>query len=43
MAQATAECYGQSVAISMSEVRISVWTAQIDKPGVARVPNATNY
>ena len=41
MAQATqftAECYGQPRATSMSEARISVWTAQIGKPGVTRVP-----
>jgi len=33
MAQATkftAECYGQSMATSMSEARNSVWTAQIE-------------
>ena len=41
MAQATkftAKCYGQSMATSMSDARVSVWTAQIEKPGVARVP-----
>ena len=34
----TAECYGQPMAKSMSEARISMWTAQIGKPGVTRVP-----
>ena len=26
----TAECYGQSMATSMSEARVSLWTAQIE-------------
>ena len=34
----TAECYGQPKATSMSEARVSVWTAQIGKPGLTRVP-----
>ena len=41
MAQATqftAESYGQPRATSMSEARVSVWTAQTKKPGVAHVP-----
>ena len=41
MAQATKftpECYGQPMATSMSKARVSVWTAQIGKPGVTRVP-----
>jgi len=41
MAQATkftAECYGQSMATYLSEAGVSVWTAQIGKPGVTCVP-----
>ena len=34
----TAECYGQPKATSMSEARVSVWTAQIGKPGMTHVP-----
>jgi len=34
----TAECYGQPNTTSMSEARVSVWIAQIGKPGVTRVP-----
>ena len=34
----TAECYGQQNATSMSEARVRVWTAQIGKPGMTRVP-----
>ena len=34
----TAECYGQPKATSMSEARVSVWTTQIGKPGMTRVP-----
>ena len=34
----TASCYGQPKATSMSEARVSVWTAQIGKPGMTRVP-----
>ncbi len=34
----TASCYGQPKATSMSEERVSVWTAQIGKPGMTRVP-----
>ncbi|XP_046556240.1 organic cation transporter-like protein [Haliotis rubra] len=40
MAQATgftAECYGQPMATSMSESRVSVWNAQIGKPGLTRL------
>ena len=33
----TAECCGQPMATSMSEAKVSVWTAQIGKPGVTRV------
>ena len=34
----TAACFGQPKATSMSEARVSVWTAQIGKPGMTRVP-----
>ena len=34
----TAACYGQPKATSMSEARVNVWTAQIGKPGMTRVP-----
>ena len=34
----TAECYGQPNATSMSEARVSMWTAQFGKPGMTRVP-----
>jgi hypothetical protein len=37
-----AACYGQPKATSMSEARIGVWTAQIGKPGMARVPKLTS-
>ena len=33
----TATCYGQPKATSMSEARVSVWTAQIRKPGMTRI------
>ena len=33
----TATCYGQPKATSMSEARVSVWTAQIRKPGMTHV------
>ena len=41
MEQATkfiVECYGQPKATSMSEARVSVWTAQIGKRGMTHVP-----
>ena len=34
----TAACYGQPKATSMLEARVNVWTAQIGKPGMTRVP-----
>ncbi len=34
----TAACYGQPKATSMSEARVSVWTSQIGKTGMTRVP-----